>query len=383
MSTYPALAPQVLRWARERASLDEQGLARKMNVKPERVAEWESTGFITRKQVKKLADVTLTPIAYLYFPEPEEDRLPISDFRTVGGLPPKAPSPSLLETVYDLKFRQEWAREEMISQEEEPIREVGSVSVSTPASEAARKLGEWLGIEPGGQSCASDPSSAFRLLRSAAEEAGVFVVSNGIVGNNTSQKLDPDEFRGFALHDEYAPFLFVNAADAKPAQVFTLVHELAHILTGNSGVSSSGESALDHGLERFCNQVAADFLLPTEMLDSESLRPLSSDDERLYARLAKRFHVSTHVIAIRLLHMGHVTKEDCRRSLKRRTSRKVSARSGGDFYKTQNSRVGVRYGRMVARALKEWRINHLEACDLTGLKMGAMDNFMARLEDES
>jgi len=369
-----------LRWARERAGLDEQSLAKKMNVKPERVAEWESTGRITFKQIRRLANVTLTPHGYLHLREPKEDRLPVSDFRTPGGQPPKTPSPGLLDTVYHLQFRQEWAKEEMIFQEEDPIRAVGSVSADTPVPEAVREMGEWLSLDPGGQSRASDPGSAFRLLRSASEEAGVFVVSNGVVGNNTSQKLDPEEFRGFALHDEYAPFVFVNAADAMPAQVFTLMHELAHVMAGNSGVSGGGESSLDHRLERFCNQVAADFLLPREMLNSERMRCSGAGGERLCAQLAKHFHVSTHVVALRLLHMGHITKEECGRHLMRRTLRAAPARAGGDFYNTQHSRVGVRYGRMVARALKEWRINHRDACDLTGLKMGAMDRYMGRLE---
>jgi Zn-dependent peptidase ImmA (M78 family) len=102
-----------------------------------------------------------------------------------------------------------------------------------------------------------------RALRVAAEAAGVFVVTNGIVGNNTHRKLDVDEFRGFVLVDDLAPFIFINGADGKAAQMFTLAHELAHVWCGQSGVFDLRDlQPTGDDVEQVCNKIAAEFLAP-------------------------------------------------------------------------------------------------------------------------
>ena len=90
----------------------------------------------------------------------------------------------------------------------------------------------------GGQKRKGTKSDALRLSQNRLDAAGVLVCFNGVVGNNTRRKLDPNEFQGFAVADEYAPLVFVNSADFKAAQMFTLAHELAHLFIAKSGVST-------------------------------------------------------------------------------------------------------------------------------------------------
>ena len=124
------LQPKVLQWARKRAALNEDVLARKLGTKSERVVDWERTGKLSFNQAQKLAKATYTPFGYLYLPTPPEDRLPIPDFRTVGGTAVRRPSPNLIDVLDDALQRQDWFREYLISYGEQPIAYVGSLPIT-------------------------------------------------------------------------------------------------------------------------------------------------------------------------------------------------------------------------------------------------------------
>ena len=199
------LQPEVLRWARERAGFNPSELAGKLHVKPERVLDWERSGEISMAQVGRLAHSTYTPEGYLFLDEPPDDSLPIADFRTVGDRLPTRPSPNLLDTVYQMQRRQDWMREELLIEEADPLEFPGTFNDSMDYEDVADGMREALNLEPGWASDNPTWGDALRFLRDRIEEAGVLVFINGIVGNNTHRRLDPDEFRGFALIDEYAP----------------------------------------------------------------------------------------------------------------------------------------------------------------------------------
>src|SRR5215208_2067250 len=141
------LQPKVLRWARERSGLEVESLARKVGVKPERVQTWERSGQITLPQVDKLAHHTHTPLGYLYLPEPVDDRLPITDFRTTSDRPLHRPSPELLDTIQMMQRRQSWMRDELIEEGKEPLDFVGSVGLNTPPREVADAMRARLGLK--------------------------------------------------------------------------------------------------------------------------------------------------------------------------------------------------------------------------------------------
>ena len=372
------LEPAVLRWARERVRLEPGALADKIGVKAERVAEWEDSGKISFAQANRLAKTTHTPVGYLYLPTPPEDQLPIPDFRTVGDRPLGPPSPNLLETVQQMQRRQAWMREEMIEQGREGLRFVGSIDPATDPVDVAARMRESLGLDPDWARQQPNWSSALKLLRDQVEVAGILIVINGVVGNNTHRPLDMEEFRGFALIDEYAPLIFVNNADFKAAQMFTIVHELAHIWLGEPGVSNfdSLEPA-PHEVELRCNQIAAEFLVPAEQL-AAIWSELQEEPEPFQA-LARYFKVSSIVVARRALDIGLIERAeflDFYRAWQADERRQAARRGqGGSFWNNQNVRIGHRFGAQVVRATKEGRLLYRDAYALTGLKGTTFEKF--------
>ena len=363
------LQPAVLRWARERAQLTDDELARKINLKVDRIAEWENSGEITMSWVERLARVTHTPVGFLFLSLPPDEPLPIGDFRARDGTTPSRPSADLLETVYLMQRRQGWMREELIDTGVEPLGFVGTHHPNGDYAAVANTMRDVLLLEDEWAASVPTWSDALSHLRENVEGAGILVVFNGVVGNNTNRKLNPAEFQGFALVDEYAPLVFVNNADFKAAQLFTLAHELAHLFVGAEGVSVFNSLLpSDHDVERTCDKIAAEFLVPeTEFSDSWVLARGYRDP---FQQLARRFKVSRIVIARRALDLGFIDRDaffDFYNANKTQGSRGRQTETGGNFWNTQRWRIGRRFAETVVRSVRSGRLPYREAYALTGL----------------
>ena len=384
MTTQPEtlkLRPDVLRWARERADLTAEDLARKVRLKADRVHEWESSGEISMAWAERLAAATHSPLGFLFLSFPPYAALPINDFRTRAGDAPLNPSLELLETVYAMQYRSEWLREELIDTGGEPVQIVGAFRSGASNVSAADAMRSCLGLSNDWAASARNWSDAAELLRSQAQAAGILMVFNGIVGNDTTRKLDPNEFQGFALVDEYAPLVFVNNADYKAAQMFTMAHELAHLFVGEGGVSAT-ESLLpaEHDVEILCDGIAAEFLVPEAHL--RSFWPHVSGRADRYQQTARYFKVSRVVAARRALDAGLIERPvffDFYARNKTQGNRNQQTASGGDFWNTQRWRIGVRFAAAVVRALEAGRLSHREAYALTGLKADTFANMPSEM----
>jgi len=215
-------------------------------------------------------------------------------------------------------------------------------------------------------------SEAFRRLCDRAEGLGVLVMVNGVVGANTHRRLDPDEFRGFALVDDLAPTVFVNGADTKAAQIFTLAHELAHLWLGETGLDDADLRArADNATERWCNAVAAEFLVPTEHL-REHYDETETHQNQLDA-LARTCKVSTLVILRRLYEIDILDWQDFRDAYDAEAGRvrELSAENrggeGGDFYRTHAFRAGKRFAKALISETVAGRTTYTRALRLLSL----------------
>ncbi len=334
--------PDLLRWARERSRIDAQTLA----IRFPQLGAWErAERRPTFKQLEAFAKATHAPVGLLLLPEPPVEQVPIPDFRTMADRDIRRPSADLLDTIYHCQERQDWYRDFARASGQEPRRFIGTASVGDDVPATAALIRDELGFDLEARRRARTWAEALRLFVEQAEAIGVLVMVSGIVGSNTHRALDPEEFRGFALTDPLAPLVFVNGADTLSARMFTLAHELAHLWIGQSALSDAEASALpQQRTERWCNRVAAELLVPLEMFRAE-LAP-RADLRAELDRLANRFKVSTLVVLRRMHDAGSLAGDAYWTAYQREVARlraQSRARAGGDFYRTQPSRLGKRF----------------------------------------
>ncbi|MCH7580812.1 MAG: ImmA/IrrE family metallo-endopeptidase [Chloroflexi bacterium] len=359
------LKPEMIRWARDRSRLPLDKLLKRFP----RLEAWERGDVNpTLKQVESFAKATHTPVGFLFLKEPPVERLPLPDFRTAANAWIGHPSPDLLEMVYVCQQRQEWYRDFARSTGEEPLNFVGSVSLGSDVEATAASMRKVLNFDMEERRRVPTWVEALRRFIEQADMLGILVMCSGVVLNNNYRRLDPAEFRGFAITDDLAPLVFINGADTKSAQMFTLAHELAHIWLGQSAVSDAEAARVpEHEAEAWCNRVAAELLVPLAVLREEYDQ--SSDVQTNVSHFARRFKVSTLVILRRIHDGGWLTRERLWElygaELKRLLA--LPKGSGGNFYLTQAARVSKRFARALVMSTLEGQTLHRDAFRMLGV----------------
>ncbi|AZC30099.1 DNA-binding protein [Pseudomonas chlororaphis subsp. piscium] len=295
--------PQILRWARSRARISTGTLAKSLGTAEDNVLAWEDgIKRPTFNQAMNYAHHTHIPFGYLYLAHPPVEDLPLPDLRTVNGREPSY-SLALRDTIRWAMERQEWYRDWLKTQGYEENEIVGRHSMHDGVMAVVSSMRKELQLPELPRRGTFD--DYFSELVKNIENIGVLVMRNSIVNNNTSRPLSVDEFRGFAISDKIAPLIFINTGDCPEARLFTLIHELAHIWIGKSGVSDS-EPQSQMNEEEFCNAVAAEFLTP-ERAFRAIWKQLEDWKENL-PLITRTFHVSEWVAARRALTCGFITK---------------------------------------------------------------------------
>jgi Zn-dependent peptidase ImmA (M78 family) len=336
----------------------------------------------THSQLEGFAKKAMVPLGYLFLDDPPNESLPLPDFRTRKDKGIRTPTPNLIETIFEMQRRQEWMREYLLEESYEPLPFVGSVSIGEELTTVASAIRKTLGLEENWAASRSSWEEALRLLRERIEAAGILIFFNGIVGNNTRRKLDPDEFQGFVLVDDVVPLVFVNGADYKAAQMFTIAHELAHVWIGQSALFDFiATRSADIEVETYCNKIAAEFLVPAGTFVTAWSNDRDLADQA--SRLARRFKVSTVVIMRRALDFRLISADQFFAFYNRYMAQeRTRASSGGNFWSNQTVRLGKRFGRAVITAAREGRLSYTDAYNLTRLYGETFSNYARRLQNE-
>ena len=367
------VTPEIITWARGRLKWDHEKLAKRVGVNVRTLIAWETGDKRpTQRQATKLADKLYVPLGYLWLSAPPALEVPIPDLRTVSDVVAQPPSADFMDVLYDARRKQHWYREYLQSEGARPLLFVGRFPLkdNPRVNDVADDMRVTIGIGDARQEAKTSPQFLSFLAENAGK-IGILVLQSGKVGDNTHRTLDVDEFRGFALVDDFAPLVFINSADTLAARIFTLAHELAHVWIGESGISNPTTIGIvlqeDNRINRFCNQVAAELLMPVASFVNEWQQDKTIEEN--IAALAGFYHVSRLAVLIRAYE--HELLPDKIYRLQLRRLRQWEGQNpkggGGNFWNNfvaSNSRALVH---AVLTSAAEGRVSERDAATLLSL----------------
>ena len=400
--------PAILAWARETAGLELDEAADRLGfIKPtktesaaRRLLAFESGERTpTRNQLLRFASVYRRPLLAFYMKQPPLKGERGDDFRQAAGRVSRRDNSLLDALLRDIRARQEMVKS--LLEDEEETRDlpfVGSATIDQEADAVAASISVTLEFDYQRQeSRRGGVDALFKSLRERAESVGVFVLLVGDLGSYHTE-LSTEVFRGFAISDKVAPFVVINDKDAQAARSFTLVHELAHIWLNISGVSGAPSperpQSLHDRIERFCNDVAGEFLLPVAALREQPARPEADDKQSavdLIQTLAHDWSVSEPMVAYRLNRIGLVetaiyrelvAEYAARWQRHRRRQRELlrDSEGGPDPHVIKRYKLGNALVDVVRRTLRDNTLTHTKAAKLLGVKPGSVERLLRGYE---
>ena len=332
----------------------------------------EGKDYPTYNQLVELSEIFNIPFGYFFLEKLPERKYPIPHYRTNqnGDF---NPSSELLDTILFAQKIQEWAKDILLEWGQEKLPFCGKYKDNYNIEGVIEELKRIFEIENNWASRKSTWTEALNYLIEKAEEKGIIVLRNGVVGNNTHRKLIVDEFRGFVLYEEIAPVIFINNKDAISAKIFTLIHEIVHILIGQSASFDLGNlQSANNEIEQFCDKCTAEFLVPAEEI--KRIHTQITDLEEL----ARHFKVSPIVILRRLLDTSLIKKEYFYTHLEALYKKeiKIPQSSGGDFYRNIHNRLSKRFLYILNSAVKNNTILFRDALRITNLSAKTYDTLI-------
>lgn len=300
------ITPNVLKWARESARMTVETAAAKIpKLTVEKLNEWEDgTSQPTIRQAQILAKAYKRPFALFFLPEVPRDFQPLQDFRKSGS---KELTTSSIFIIREIQQKQAWISDVYSENYEEKLPFVGRFSLNSNPKDVANDILVTLGINP----AKYKTDNPIREWINAAESNGIFVSRTSFI--HSKMKLDSEELQGFAIADHFAPFVFVNSDDWNAPQLFTLVHELAHIWIAATGISNEIEPEIANRdkfnlIELFCNEVAANALIPSEIILGID-RSIFKNSQDIF-KTAKNLGVSSFAFLVRALNLQLVSNSE-------------------------------------------------------------------------
>lgn len=375
---------EMISWAIERSQEPLDNIARKLNIKAEKLSAWEKGD--TRpsiRQAQDLAKKLYIPFGYLYLNTPPKESLPLPDLRNVADATPRKPSPNFLDVLYDAFRKQDWFREYLQEEDAPELKFIGRFKLNSDIKNVGQDVRDILGIDDKlRQNCANWEQFLTEFIR-RTEQARILVLRSNIVGSSKSRPLDVEEFRGFAVSDKLAPLIFINESDYKVAQIFTLAHELVHLWIGQSGISNPNymlrSKEQKNAIEQFCDRTAAEVLVPKDDFLARWNHFYNLDKN--LDRLARHYRVSQFVILRRAHEFNEIKDDEFQIKYQQLLEKPPREKKDGfrNYYSSVLSRNSATLTRSLVLAASEGRALPTEAARLLNvgvIQLKAIENYI-------
>lgn len=354
--------PTILSWAVERSGGDVVKYAEENS----KFDNWmKGNKLPTLNELQEFAKKFYVPFGYLFLSEPPKETESIPMFRRTAN---KKIGLNIRDEVDVLEERQDWLTGYLKEQNFDRLDYVGIYNAESDVNDICVKISTILHFPVNWAFEHQTVDKALNYLTQTIEDKGVIVSFNSVVGFNNTRPIGVSDCRGFALVNDYAPFIYINSKDAKSAQIFTLIHEFAHVLTGYSAGIGDEDVKNTSKLERLCDQVAAAFLVNEKLLKDE-WRKVGEN----YEVLSKRFKVSRFVIARRLKDTGMIDEQHYYALYTKWMEEPLPAKAekksdGGQFYASAIKKCSRTFLIHLNNAVSSFKIQNMDAYRLTGMK---------------
>lgn len=360
------IKPEVIRWALSQADEEQIGVHMMDGVK-----KWiDGTKKPTFNQIEAFSKKVNIPLGYFFLQAPPEEKIQLLEYRTVDSAELVRPSRDLIDTIHEMERIQDWMKEYRLDTGFSVLPIVGSLKGNSDVDSIAQTIRNDLDLDYDWYKNSRNISDAFNRVRSLLEYSGIVVMLNGIVGNNTHRALNIEEFRAFAMVDEWAPLIFINNADSQGAKLFSLFHEMAHIWLGEDDLYNDRIATQKvKPIEVLCNAVASELMVPFDLFINEWSNCQTKDDRERITIISKAFKCGESVIARKALDAKKINNEMYKNvisdAIKAYKDKRTTKASGGDYYKTMASRLDSCFVRALCESVNMGRTTYTEACKLT------------------
>lgn len=382
------ITAKVFKWARESAKMTEEYAASKVSVSIDKFKNWENgKDYPTIRQAQTLAKVYKRPFALFFLPDVPNDFQPLQDFRKAGS---KELSTASIFMIREIQQKQAWISEVNEENNENRVPFIGKYTIKDNPILVANDILATLNINP------LNYKSNNPIIEwiDKAESNGIFISRTSFI--HSRLKLDSNEIQGFAIADNFAPFIFINSGDWNAPQLFTLVHELSHLWIAESGISNVIEPSIKNvadynPVELFCNEVAANALMPKEFFNSLGSKAFDNVNEVF--KNAKTIGVSSFALLVRALNLNIISLSTYKQLkqladiefhefLKREEAKKIKQKEktgGPNYFLLQLNRNGRLFTQTVLDAFRGGVIEPSMASNLLNVQVNKFPKLEAQM----
>lgn len=362
------IQPEIISWALNQTPTEKLG-DKLMN----NIMQWLSgTKTPTFNQIEDFSKKTNIPLGYFFLQTPPVEQMKLLEYRTVDSIQLANPSRNLIDTFYEMENVQDWMRDYRQETGFDVLPIVRCMKNTKDAQEVVDRIRSDLELDTVWCEKCRDSREAFGYIRSRLETCGILVMMNGVVGKNTHRTLDINEFRAFAMVDEWAPLIFINAADSNGARLFSLLHEAAHIWLGVDDLYNDRHNRVDGVsiVEVMCNAVAGELLVPKQVFLEKWENGTTADIYAFIGELAAHFRCGESVIARKALDCKKITQDVYHKVVQTAIDnynqmKENREKPGGNYYKTMGSRLDGHFVKALCESINMGRTSYTEAYRLT------------------